>query len=96
MSVLPECMSVYQVHPWCLKRAEESVGVPVGRFTDGCEWLCGSWELKPSTLEESSVILTAEPSAIVPLPLLVSLFVVFCFKKRFHYVALNSQEVTTI
>lgn len=60
MGVLPECMSVYQVYPWCLKRAEESV--PVGRLTDGCELLCGSWELKPSTLEESPVTLTAERS----------------------------------
>lgn len=37
MGVLPECMCVYQVYPWCLKRAEESAGVPVGRFTNGYE-----------------------------------------------------------
>lgn len=94
MGVLPECMSVYQVYPWCLREQKRVLGVPLGRFTDGCELLCGSWELKPSPLEESPVILMAEPWS--PLPLLVSLFVVFCFKKRFYYVALNSQEVTTI
>ena len=31
-------------------------------ITDGCEPPCGCWELKSGSLEEQSVILTAEPS----------------------------------
>jgi hypothetical protein len=31
-------------------------------ITDGCEPLCGFWELKSGHLEEQSVLLTAESS----------------------------------
>ena len=92
--VLPKCMSVYQVCAWCLEGPEERVGVPRGRFTDGSELLCGSWESKPSLLEESPVILTAEPSSPVPLSVSLFCFVLSCFEKRFHYVAQTGQEIT--
>ena len=41
---------------------------PVGQkgapdlITDGCEPLCGSWELNSEPLEEQLVLLTCEPS----------------------------------
>ena len=31
-------------------------------ITDGCELPCGCWELNSGSLEEQSVLLTAEPS----------------------------------
>jgi hypothetical protein len=40
----------------------EGVRSPKARITDGCELLCGYWELNSGPLEEQSVLLTAEPS----------------------------------
>ena len=35
-------------------------------ITDGCEPLCGCWELNSGPLEEQSMLLTAEPSLQPP------------------------------
>lgn len=48
------------MHAWW--RPEERGGFPVTGVTDGCEPLCGSWELNPGSVEEQPVVLTAEPS----------------------------------
>ena len=49
-------MSALPAHiPTCQKRASYSI-------IDGCELLCGCWELNPGPLEEPMVLLTTEPS----------------------------------
>ena len=40
-------------------RGQESASYP---NTDGCELLCGCWELNSVPLEEQSVLLTTEPT----------------------------------
>jgi hypothetical protein len=53
--------ALLHIHPQ--KRASDSL-------TDGCELLCGCWELNSGLLEEQSVLLTAEPSLWLVLPVL--------------------------
>ena len=56
-------------------------------ITDGCEPLCGCWDLNSGPSVEQSVLLTAEPS--------ISPALVFCFfETGFHYVALAVMELT--
>ena len=38
--------------------------IPGTGVTDGCELLCGSWDLNMSLLEVQPVLLTAEPSLL--------------------------------
>ena len=40
----------------------EGVECPKAEVTDGCELLCGCWQLNPALLGEQSVLLTTEPS----------------------------------
>jgi hypothetical protein len=47
------------VHCCSLQRRQKRASDPV---TDGCEPPCGCWELNSGSLEEQSVLLTAEPS----------------------------------
>jgi hypothetical protein len=43
----------------CLQTHQKRASDPI---TDGCELVCGCWELNSEPLEEQSVFLTAEPS----------------------------------
>jgi hypothetical protein len=61
MSVVPTCMQVHHIcawHPW----RPEDIRSPGTGVTDGCELLCGCWELKLGPLEEQAVLLTGELS----------------------------------
>ena len=49
-------LTLFYVH-WC--DGVRSCGTA---FSDNCELPCGCWELNPGSLEEQSVLLTAEPS----------------------------------
>lgn len=49
-------MSVYQVHTWCPGRSEEGIGTGV---TEGCK--LGAGEMNSGSLQEQTVLLTAEP-----------------------------------
>ena len=62
MGVLPACMSLHQVFPWCFQRSEEGVQFPVIIVTDNCGLPHGSWYLILGPLEEQPVLLTSEPS----------------------------------
>ena len=44
----------------CLQRPEEGLISPETRVTDGCELLCGCWELNLGLLEEQSVLFITE------------------------------------
>lgn len=44
----------------CLLRTREDTGWPAAG--DGCEPLCGCWELNSGPLEEQHMLLMAEPS----------------------------------
>lgn len=57
MGVWAVCMPVHQVCVWCPWRLEEDATGVMG----GYKLLWGYWELNPDTLEELSVLLTAEP-----------------------------------
>ena len=59
------------VHCCCLQTQQKRALDPI---TDGCEPLCGCWELNSEPLEEQSVLLTTEPF-YSPQNLFVCLFV---------------------
>ena len=44
------------------QRPVEGIGSPGTGVIDGCEPLCGFWELNPDPLQEQLVPLTTEPS----------------------------------
>ena len=48
-----------RVHCSCLQTQQKRASDPI---TDGCEPLCGCWDLNSGLLEEQPVLLTAEPS----------------------------------
>jgi hypothetical protein len=55
---------MYILHYLCsLQTHQKRAPDPI---TDGCEPLCGCWELNSGPLEEQSVPLTAEPSLLQP------------------------------
>lgn len=45
-----------------LREPEEGVGSPRTGVTDGCEQLCGAWELNPGSLLGQQLLLTINPS----------------------------------
>ena len=56
LPLLPECMCQYDAFfPLLFLWKRDAIA-------DGCEPLCGYWELNSGPLEEQSVLLTAEPS----------------------------------
>jgi hypothetical protein len=61
MGVLSACLSLYYMYTYCLWKPEEGIGSSRTGVTDGYELPCGSWELNPGSLEEQTVLLTAEP-----------------------------------
>lgn len=68
MGILYACMSyvVYCLGSWCPKRSEGGIGYLGTGVTEGCESLCGCWELSPCPLDEQSEVLTGEPSLQTP------------------------------
>lgn len=62
MGVFPECMSVYNMHALCSQRPEEGIEAPGTEILDGCEPLCGCWEMNLASLEEQPVNVTTELS----------------------------------
>lgn len=62
MDNLSACMYMHCVHVWCLLKSEEGVGSLEIGITDGCELLCGCWELNLGSLECKPMLLTSEPS----------------------------------
>lgn len=57
ISVLLACMSVHHIHAWCLLRSKEGIGSPGSEITDGCELLCGYWDLNLDSLQEQVLLI---------------------------------------
>lgn len=55
--ILPVCLFVFHVHPWCLWRSQEATGPLELELLNGSERPCGCW--KPGPLKEQ---LTSRPS----------------------------------
>ena len=55
-------MCLYHVHAWCPQSSEEGTGFPGTGIINGCEPLCGYWELNKALCEEQQVLLTPELS----------------------------------
>jgi hypothetical protein len=47
---------------------------------DGCEPLCGCWNLNSGPSEEQSVLLTTEPSLQAPPPLLKKIYLFYVYE----------------
>jgi hypothetical protein len=45
-------MCVYHLQSWCPQKPEEGIRFPGFGVTDGCELLCGFWELNLGAVEE--------------------------------------------
>ena len=63
------CMFVFCLHVYmctmCVPgacRSQKSTGSPNIRVMNGCETLCGCWELTPGLLQEQQSLLSAESS----------------------------------
>lgn len=56
------CRYFFCICVWCPLRKEEVVGSPRTAVTDGCEALCGCWELNLCSLKDHPVFLTTEQS----------------------------------
>jgi hypothetical protein len=56
------CMSVHRMHAWYLWKPKRSVRSLGAGGIDGCESLCGRWELNPGSPEQQPLLLTTEPS----------------------------------
>lgn len=66
MNVLPAYMYVYHVHALCSWRSEEGARSPRTVVTDGCEPLCGFWEMNPGPLQVQEMLLSTELSLFSP------------------------------
>lgn len=61
MDILSACVSVCHLCAWHLQRPDKGIRSPGSGITDGCDWLCGCWELKLSPLEEQQALLSPSP-----------------------------------
>ena len=52
---------IYFMYMSTLSLSSDTPEVALDAITDGCEPLCGCWELNSGPLDEQSVLLTAEP-----------------------------------
>jgi hypothetical protein len=50
MSVLPTCMYMYLRHAWYLQSSKMALKPLALESYNGCEPLCGCWELNPNPL----------------------------------------------
>lgn len=57
-----KCIWVFSLHICLCTMCGCRFGSPGTGIPEGCEPLCGCWELKPHPLEEQLAILTPEPS----------------------------------
>jgi hypothetical protein len=64
------------VHCSCLQTHQNRASEPI---TDGCEPLCGCWELNSGPLEEQSVLLTIGPSLQPPLLSFIIVYIIFLY-----------------
>jgi hypothetical protein len=60
----------------CILACQKRVSDPI---TDGCEPLCGCWELNSGPLEEQTVLLTSEPSLQPPALSFLFYLILFSF-----------------
>lgn len=67
MTILPECMYIYQVHACYPGRSEESARSSGTGVMDIYEPPYRYWEQKPGPLQEQQVLLTTESSLHIPL-----------------------------
>lgn len=61
MNVLLDCMSMYHIHAWFLRRLEERIRSPGTELMDCCEPSRGCYA-SSSGPDKQQVLLTAEPS----------------------------------
>jgi|UPI0000F51322 hypothetical protein len=52
MNVLPASVSVEHAHDWCPWNPEKNIGSFGTGVVDGCDLLCGFWDLNLGPLEE--------------------------------------------
>lgn len=67
VSVLLAYMSVHYIHAWCLLRSKEGIGSPGSEISDGCELLCGYWDLNLDSLEEQVRLINCWASSSAPI-----------------------------
>jgi hypothetical protein len=85
MSILPACMSAHHMRALCPRRPAEGIGSPGTGVADS--WVLG---VKLSSLEEESVLLTAEPSS---LGLKIVFIVANNFEDSLHDILLLSPDL---
>lgn len=71
LGILPACISVHNIHAWCLRRQEDGVRFPGTRVRNSCELPCGHWLSSLGFLQQQAVLFIKEQCSRVYVPLCV-------------------------